>query len=223
MPDAVRVAQPLQLVEDVEQDAESVGDAAGGEPPETVSGKRVPEAAQIEGTGPAHAEVDQHLADFHRAPAEQNLAQNARQGERPDDGQYDPAVAVAQTDERERGIGAGNQQVNRYVIENPEDLFQLRRMKTVIQRRHGIQQHHGYAEHGETGDDPAIACLDADRQQRAEADQRENRADQVADTVESFAVVHRLSRKIEILDRTPRLDRATGRVEPESYRAACGI
>jgi hypothetical protein len=118
-----------------------------------------------------------------RAPGQQYLAQDPGQRERPDDAHYQKAVTVAQADQHEGRIGSGDQQVDRDVVEHFEDFFQMRRVETVIQRRHGIEQHQRAAEYGKAAGNPGIAGLYADSQQRAEADERENRPDQVTDTV----------------------------------------
>lgn len=132
VPDTVGVAQALHLVEHVKQDAPGVGQAAHRQPPQAGLGQHRAQAGEIEAAGPAHADEDQHLPDFHPAAGEVHLAQDARQRQSPHQAEDQGAVTRAQADQHVRGVGTGDQQVNRYMVEQAEQVLQTRRVKAVI-------------------------------------------------------------------------------------------
>ncbi len=70
----------------------------------------------------------------------ETLKNNARRGQAPHDAKQAPAPCAAQGDQRERRVGARDQQVDRGVIEDPEDALGAARGQRMIQRRGEVQQ-----------------------------------------------------------------------------------
>ena len=188
------MVEALHLVENVKQYPGRVGDTARGQPMQAGLGQGRRQAVEIEPAGPTHAEIYRHLPDLDRAAAQQYLAENAARRQQPDDAENQEAVAIAQADQHEGRVGTGDQQIYRHMVENPEQFLQVGRAEAVVKRRHRVQQHQCQPEHGETRDDPRIARLHADGQQRAEPDQRQRGTDQMAYAIELLTVIHSVPR-----------------------------
>src|SRR6056297_3399933 len=194
MPDTVRVAELVHLVQDIEDNVDSVGQATEHDPVKPRIRNGGTQTADIQRAGPAHAEIQHQLGGPGRAAPQEKFGRYSQQRQPPHQRQDTQTAGVVHADQHERGVGTGDQQVDRDVVENPEDFLQTRRMETVVEGRHRIQQNERAAENAVTYQNPRLPALYGNGEQRAESDQRKDSADQVADTVQTFAVVHCLMR-----------------------------
>lgn len=108
MPRSVEVAE---AVEGKEDDAEGVGESAGGEPQNAVEADGVEERARCKNHKPTLKQIDKSGCDWKPIDGEA-FEQDSGDGECPDHGEEYPADRAAKRDKSERGVGAGDEQVN---------------------------------------------------------------------------------------------------------------
>jgi len=178
VPDRVEVAKP---VEGEEEYAEGIREAACDDPTHAFP-------ADCERKGPHRQDYEPSLKQINDGrgdgePADgQALEDNARDGGRPHDREKNPADRPAQCDQSERSVGAGDEEVDRRVIENLKDMARSRADQGVIERGKDIDQNESSGEDGAAHDLPnASAGCNHNEVDRAADGQR--RTDSVGDGV----------------------------------------
>src|SRR5690606_22210924 len=153
VPDRVRIGQLLAVVE---HGAQGVEQSAGEQPAEREAIQRVPHRLDRHQYQPAHRDVDQRGQALEAAGVEQ-FEDHSGEGQDPDRGEYAPAPRAAQADQRERGVGAGDQQVDRAVVKDLQPALGNGVLDGVVERGGGVQQQQGDAEDDGAGQLPAVA------------------------------------------------------------------
>ena len=189
VPDAVPVAKAL--VVGVEDDPDRIEHATGHQPGEARAAERCEQRLDRHQHDPAHHRIDddrQHA----RFRAWLDLLQHADDGQAPDDAEQPPAPAAAQGHEAEGRVAAGDQQVDRQMIELAHDPLRPA-SHAVVERRGAVQQHQGETVDRHADDPRHVAAHGRQDQQPDAADHRQHAAGQVRPGVELFPVIHRCS------------------------------
>src|SRR4051812_27425221 len=105
-----------EAVPEVEDDAGGVGDAAGEDPGDGAAGELAEHGAGGEQAAPAHGDVDEGGDDV-VAVSENEFEDRTGGGESPEDAEEAPSPGAADEDEEERRVTAGDQGVDRDVVE----------------------------------------------------------------------------------------------------------
>ena len=106
-----------KAVPEIENDATGVGEAAGEKPRECATREALEDRPGGDDADPPHRDIEQgrnHVI----AAGEVELEDRAGQGHRPEDGEQAPPPGAADQDEEERGVSAGDQKVDRDVVED---------------------------------------------------------------------------------------------------------
>jgi len=122
VPDGVVVGE---LLDEVEKGAHGVGESPGQEPGETPGGQRVEEGLDGEDGEPPHQDIGDRGQDLEPVD-EEDLENDPRGGQHPDEAEQGPPPASLQRHEREGRVGPGDQQVDARVVDNLEDVLQPR-------------------------------------------------------------------------------------------------
>jgi len=112
-------------------------------------------------------------------------------GEAPDDAEQRPAPGAGQGDQAERRVAAGDQEVDRQVIELAHDHFRPP-AQAVVQRRDAVEQDQAEAVDRHADDLHRRAVERGEDQQPDRAKASQQRTDQVRPGIEAFTVVHRI-------------------------------
>src|SRR5215472_5193337 len=131
MPD--RMMETL-VVEGEEQDSEGVEQASHKEKYQSQrrkGGKKLADGDQGE---PSHGEI-KHGRDAGKASQEKYFEDHAARGQRPDNAQQRPAPGAAKADERERRVSAGDQKVDRHMVQDAEHALGFGQTNAVIRSR----------------------------------------------------------------------------------------
>ena len=111
------------------------------------------------------------------AHATQRLQHYADHGDAPDDTEQRPALRAAQYAQRERRIGAGDQQKDRGMVEHLKHPLGATRWQRMKQRRGEIEQHHRRGKHTDRNDAGDVTTLRSRDDQQRKRDQRASQAD----------------------------------------------
>ena len=136
VPDGVVVRE---FLEEVDQGAQGVDDAAGQQPSEPARGQGLDEGLDGEDGQPAHEEVGDGGEDLEPVD-EEKLEDDPRGGQHPDEAEQRPAPAPLERHEREGCVGARDKQVDARAVNDPEGLLETRRPDGVVEGRGGVQQ-----------------------------------------------------------------------------------
>ena len=142
VPDGVVVGQTL---DEVEKSAHGVDESPGQEPGEPPCGQGVEEGPDGEDCEPPHQDVGDRGQDLEPVD-EEDLEDNPRGGQHPDQPEQGPSPASLQRHEREGRVGPGDQQVDARVVDDLENVFQPRRADGVVERRGRVEEHQGCTE-----------------------------------------------------------------------------
>jgi len=186
VPDAVKMANPF--IESVEEQSEGIKATAQEEPDETSGRQRLQQRVQRDQDEPAHDQVNDHLQDSEPFSV-QGVHYDANGRQSPDDGKDRPAPCTTKSNQGKRRIGAGNQRIDGEVVEFAHDLFRPA-AHTVEKRRNRQGQKQSNTIDSQAHDLPRIALLRGSHDQYDQADSCEYRANNMADAVKSFAVIH---------------------------------
>ena len=97
-----------------------------------------------------------------------------------------PAPRAAQRPERERRVGAGDEQENRGMIDHLEDGFDRAARPGVIKRRAEIDEQHRGGENGRADKKETVPAAPGGEHENRRADQSRDQTDAVADAVGEF-------------------------------------
>ena len=136
MPDAVKIAH--LLVEGVKKYTGRIKETACKEPSETGLGQGLEERAERNENEPAHNEVYDHRQNSPPFYGKR-LQHDPGNGQPPYGAEDGPAPAPPEGNQRKRGIGAGDEEVDGVVVERSEDIFRLP-PQGMVKRRKGIEQ-----------------------------------------------------------------------------------
>ena len=128
---------------EIEDQAAGVGNAAGEDEVETGGRDVRRQWAQGDEHQPAHEHVegDGEALWLESAP---ELEQDAEDCERPNEGEEQPAPGAPEDAEGEWGVGAGDHEEDRRVIQHLEPILRLPRSKPVQCGRAEVEQHGGH-------------------------------------------------------------------------------
>ena len=130
---------------DVNDRAEREEDAAQEQPDQRAHGHRGEHHPDPHQTQPAHRQID-HGGQPTRRSDREHLDRDTNDGHRPDNGQYPPAPETGEEVDADGRVGAGDQEVDRRVIELAEHQGGLRfRGDQVIGGARGEHQDQGRA------------------------------------------------------------------------------
>ena len=192
VPGGMEVAPTVEREED---DAEGVSEATGEQPqaPLPANGAHQrpgrkdhkPSLKQVNGGGGSGKSADSYAFE-----------ENSGGCQGPDDGEEQPAGLPAQRYERERRVGAGDEQVDGGVVEYPEDLARACAHQGVIERGAHVDEHERGGKDAATGQQPDAAVAGG-RDEVDAAGDGESSADAVRDGVgedvaEALLSLHRL-------------------------------
>ena len=154
VPDAVPVAEAL--VEGKEHDAHRVEDAARCQPDEAGSAEVFQQRVDRHQHDPAHHRID-HQRHHPRLRARLDFLQHADGRQRPDDAEQRPAPRPAQRDQAEGCVAAGDQQVDRQVVELAQDALGPP-ANAVVDGRNAVEQDQRRAIDRDGKNLPAVAA-----------------------------------------------------------------
>ncbi len=156
VPHGVEVGDAFGHVED---GADGVEESAGREEDEAGAGHGGDEGFDREDDDPAHAEVDEGGEEF-EAAGEEDFEHGAAEHAAPDDAEEDPrqgGVLSAEGDEREGGVGAGDEEVDGDVVAGFEDAFGAGVGDGVVEGGGGVHEQDGDAENDAADAVPGVA------------------------------------------------------------------
>ena len=139
VPDRVHVAMPIQREKDY---ARRVRQAAREQPENRARCDVGQQRADGDDHEPAHSHVDSRREHGEPAGAKDALECDAGGGQAPDDAEQRPSPGAAHAHEDERSVCAGDEEVDRGVVQAAEDFFRAPEDvpgKGVVERRGGIQ------------------------------------------------------------------------------------
>lgn len=104
-------------------------------------------------------------------------------GKPPDDPKERPSPWATKHTQREWGVGASDEEIDRGVFDNLKHTFGLASWQGVIERRRKIKQHHRCREEARTDDECRICVLHCMHNKKWSCHQCHDQSDTVADTV----------------------------------------
>ena len=110
------------FIHDVEDDSDGIGESAGDQQCQSRCADIAQKSLEEEDNVPAHAQIDDQRQPLQFA--EYSFQQDADHGQSPDEAEDRPALRPFESQQREWGIGSGNQQVDADMVENLEQAFQ---------------------------------------------------------------------------------------------------
>jgi len=186
MPNAV--APGIPVVKNIKHNTRSIENSTRQQPAKTL--RRQCGKYRIQGvhTKPPHDKIDN---DWHHSwpLARQGIQNNPEYRQPPDHAKHPPTQATLKCDERKRSVSSCDQQVDGLVIKHLEHPFS-RAGQTVIKSGNEIEQEQGKPIDAEADDLKDIPIHRGKSNQHRATGKRENRTNDVADTVKSFAFVH---------------------------------
>jgi hypothetical protein len=123
------------------------------------------------------------------AAVQEDVLQHAGDGQRPDHAEEPPSPFPAEGYEREGRVGAGDQEIDRAVVEDVEDLLR-RAAQGVVERRAEIEEEEHRRVDGDGGDLRRAAAPRREADGDGAAGERQHGADDVSDGVEALAAIH---------------------------------
>lgn len=216
VPGGVEVAAGVECEKD---DSQRVSEPAGSQPGDSLDAKLMQKRPDCENNEPALKQIDKRREDGETAglkPLHGNaLGEHTGEGEHPLDSKHRPAEGSAQGDERERGVGAGDEKVNGRVVEDVKDRPRAGKHQRVIERGTEINEDQRGGEDGATNDDPGRAAggggdeIDGTSDGESSADAMGNSvSEDVAETESIQVLLRRHKSMIVPVERTRRGMRA---------------
>ncbi len=183
VPGGVEVAA---AVEGEEDDAQRVGEAACAQPGEAVPANGVDSGTDREDDEPSLQKIDHGRENGEPPLLEplhgEALEEDAGDGQRPLHREDRPAQRATQRDEREGGVGAGDEQVDGGVVEDVEDGARASADQRVIERGAEVNEDERGGKDGATDDVPGRTARGSDDEVDGAGD-GESCADAVGDGV----------------------------------------
>jgi hypothetical protein len=146
VPDGVVIRKPAP---GVEYDAQGVGESPGEKKREPRWCHGGQQRLDRDDDDPAHRDIE---ADRGELPAAKqgDLESDAEKGDPPDDAEKGPASRTAEVDQGEGGIGPGDQEKDRRMVDHPQNDFNPGKRDAVVEGGGRIQ-------HNERGSEDAAA------------------------------------------------------------------
>lgn len=171
-----------QALPAVEDDPEGVAGSADQQPDKEIA--RVGGQDRFDGYNrhPAHQQVkdDREAAQF---AGKEELEGDARRGHDPDREEERFSPAVGEEDQREGGVGARDQQVDRGVVHYPERPLDPFVPEPVVEHGGGVEDDQGAPEEEERGPVPGVADAAGDGDEEAQHPEGEECPQPVGDGV----------------------------------------
>ena len=167
---------------------------------------------------PAHEQVDGQ-GQLPLSFPQPEFLRDAHRGQPPDCAEERPAQVTAQADERERRVGACDQQIDGIVIQLSEHRFGAT-PSAVVERGETVQQHQGRPVDRKTDDFPDVPGHRAKNDQDDASRQGEQCAHKMAIPVEPFSVIHRLQPDCAAFPLPPRTGVVVAGVSGHGFRCA---
>src|SRR4051794_24090567 len=114
---------------------------------------------------------------------QKRLEQNSDYRQRPHDSEQRPTQRAPNTNERERSISSRDQQVDRRMIEDPQDPFNFRNVETVIESRGKVYRDKTAAEHSRRHNMPGCSVPAGNNHQHNESSNTRSQPDSMSNAV----------------------------------------
>lgn len=182
MPDRVVEGDAVDRVED---DAEGVKEPAGQQPADPGEGDHGQQPFEVDDDHPPQSDIEDRGQKC-QSLGHERFEDDSGQRQGPDGPEEQPAVPRAQRHQGERGVATGDNQEDPGVVENPEEVADLRGADRMVEGRDHVEEAQGAAEDGGADDPVGIAGPAGGDDHHHQADQAHERRNAVGQAVRQF-------------------------------------
>ena len=167
---------------DIKDHAERVGNASRDQPEQAVPGQVQVKGANDGKNHPSHSQIETK-GKFGMTERGNQFGDGSSDGCGPDHTEERPTERALEDQERERGIGTGDQKEDGDVIEDQKHLLGSILSKAVVDHGTEVEEHHGGGKDGDTHHGKGITFLHCRQDKKRCSGHGSDQSDAVADAV----------------------------------------